>query len=169
MSIEEMADLDLFEYDGFDSFEDNSYQSILNKDSAEGGIPLSVEILESMKKNCKPHEGGTSKCFVKASEIFLRIESNIKSGSEPLSIEANENNESASTNIEHIEKPNLPELNNENDVNLLSNWDDCVELLYDNEFLDPSKTELNYDLPTRKCNNNIENDNEELFLEGISK
>lgn len=165
MSIGETTDLnDLFEYDNLDSFKEDSYQTTTNNDSAEGGIPLSVEILESMKKNDLPYEKGKSQCFLRASEILLKIDSNIKDG--PCIIKAEANKKS---NIKHYEKPHLPELNIQNDVILLSNRDDCVGLLYDNKLLVPNNTEFNYVLTTRKCIHNIENEYEEQLLEGIRK
>lgn len=171
MSIEKAKDLmELFEYDEFDSYDEHKYQLIAESDfSSESGIPLSVELSESLSKIQTPVTE-TVTGFVKAPEIFLRIDA---SGTEIYKTEAssdtsNEKNKQKNA-LKNSGKSNSLESNDSNDAILLSNQDECVELQYENEFVGPSDEsdcELVQTAPKR--HNSIENDYEELLFEGIN-
>lgn len=175
MSIEEVTDLmDLFEYDEFDSYEEHTYQlSEACKTSTESGIPLSVELSESFNKNQSSDSEQSSSGFVKAPEIFLRIESITTGGvstTEENTENINQNNEcqnNVSKKLKYCSKSNSLDSTESNEALLIPNRDDCVELQYENEFID-SNDEPNCDFnqKSNRQDNNIENDYEELLMEG---
>lgn len=153
MSLGEEGDLiDLFEYDEFDSYNEYAYHVVtMNNDSSNDGIPLSVELSETLNKSQSTINEKSSNDFVKAPEIFLRIDVN---GAGPNSESFNKKN------VECCEKLDSLESCDSNDVILTGN---CAELQYENEFMNTSEPECNFSHSTRS----IDNDYEELFLEGI--
>lgn len=160
MSVENVPDLmDLFEYDEFDSYQEYAYRIISNSDLAEGGVPLSVELSESVNKTITSIDENSTIGFVKAPEIFLRIDSNVNP-SETIS-EDSISNQSAKND----QQTNLIEIKYKNDINAFSTKDECIELQYENEFLDSNDS--NDDWPERKANNNVDSEYEDLLLEGI--
>lgn len=167
MSIEDVTDLmDLFEYDEFDSYDENTYQ-LIDEDSS-GGVPLSVELLESLSKNQTPVSDEPTNSFVKAPEIFLRIDANGSNASttDLCTASTSHNFQNIETiELKHCEKSNSLESSDSNDVLLLTKHGDCVELQYENEFSDESDCDRNQS--ERKQDNSIENDYEELLFEGI--
>ncbi|XP_055302856.1 trafficking kinesin-binding protein milt isoform X2 [Sitodiplosis mosellana] len=167
MSIEEATDLmDLFEYDEFDSYDDHTYQLIAESNcSTASGIPLSVELSESLSKNQTPVSEQPSICFVKAPEIFLRIDasgSRISTNSESSS--ENSGSHKNANKLKNCEKSNSLESIESNDVVLLTNRDECVELQYENEFVSPNDEPDCVQSPPKR-HNSIENDYEELLFE----
>lgn len=160
MSFEATADLaDLCEYDEYedsDSYNVKTYQTASSAEE-EYGIPLSVELSESLGECRTLDNKQTPDCFVKSSEIFLRFDSN-----DTICGDSNEKNNDASNRNEGI----IPvESKDYNDVVIRR---DCVEVQYENEF-DNSNDEL---LTTNaqiihEGNNSLDNDYEELLLEGI--
>lgn len=156
MSFEETTDLaDLCEYDEYDSYNEKA-------SFTEHGVPLSVELSQSLYGSQTPVNEPTSNFFVKAPEIFLRFDSTNTSVTEfnpKVSVQNTDNN--VSKELEPISF-NLKE---NTDVNIC---DDCVELQYENEFenhsneIDDCSAEI-----IHKGNNSLDNDYEELFLEGI--
>lgn len=159
MSIEKTPDLmDLYEYDEFDSYEEHTYQTIAYNSLPEGGVPLSVELSESLSENQTPINDRPSTCFVKAPEIFLRVGSNITSTTDEITTRTNIN---SAIKLSSQESPEI------NGVVLLANQEECVELQYENEFIDPNdEPDSEYVLSTNMQNNG-DNDYEELLLEGI--
>lgn len=174
MSIEDPTDLmELFEYDEFDSYDDQTY--LFTDNFNQSGVPLSVELSESLSKNQTPVTEKPSTGFVKAPEIFLRIES---SGTEAFKTDTNseslsenrDTHKNALNKLRNCGKSNSFESNESNDVILVSNQDECAELQYENEFVGPNDgpdCELVQSGPKR--HNSIENDYEELLFEGINK
>lgn len=159
MSVEKTPDLmDLYEYDEFDSYEEHTYQTIAYNSLPEGGVPLSVELSESLSENQTPINDRPSTCFVKAPEIFLRVGSNITSTTDEITTRTNIN---SAIKLSSQESPEI------NGVVLLANQEECVELQYENEFIDPNdEPDSEYVLSTNMQNNG-DNDYEELLLEGI--
>lgn len=122
---------DLLEYDEFEAYD--AFQMPQNSDEAvTDNVPLSVELAQSIQNN---RRNSDSDNFVKAPELFLRIDGVVKSPPESL----------AETPIR-----------------------ECVELQYENEF---DEYEDNNGLHYPECSTSfhtIENDNEQLLLEGMS-
>lgn len=123
---------DLLEYDEFEAYD--AFQMPQNADeTVSDNVPLSVELAQSIENNSR--RKSDSENFVKAPELFLRIDGVLKSQPESL----------AETPIR-----------------------ECVELQYENEF---DEYEENDGLHRAECSTSfsaIENDNEQLLLEGIS-
>lgn len=173
MSIEESADLmDLFEYDEFDSYDDHTYHLITeNSCSTENSVPLSVEISESLSENPTPVSEQPCNDFVKAPEIFLRIDSRISTTG--IRIESSSENSGSggshknANSPENCEKSNSLESNESNDVVLLPNQE-CVELQYENEFVGPYEEEPDCIISALNRHNSIEKDYEDLLFEGIT-
>lgn len=173
MSIEESADLmDLFEYDEFDPYDDHTYHLITeNSCSTENGVPLSVELSDSLSENPTPVSEQPSNRFVKAPEIFLSIDSRISTTekkTESLSVNSGSGSggsHKSANSLENCEKSNSLESIESNDVVLVSNQE-CVELQYENEFVGP------YEEPDLRSalnrHNSIERDYEDLLFEGIT-
>lgn len=165
MSFEETADLtDLCEYDEFDSYDDNTYQTTSSSNFTEYGVPLSVELSESLCKNQTAINEQTSNGFVKAPEIFLRFDTNVSSTTDFTSGSSKQNNDSNLSNELKNCVGTISLESKEND----NIRDDCVELQYESEFKDPrlgvddDNTQVIY-----KRKNSLDNDYEELLLEGI--
>lgn len=118
---------DLLEYDEFEAYD--AFQMPEGTENLDSdNVPLSVELAQSVQSNTK------SDNFVKAAELFLRIDGGVKSQPESLT----------QTPIR-----------------------DCVELQYENEFDDEESDGMQYP----ECStalHSIENDNEQLLLEGMS-
>lgn len=72
MSIEDITELgDLFEYDEFDSYDEHAYQEIVsNNVSNEEGVPLSVELSESLNKVQTPNVNKLRKVLLKHQKYF---------------------------------------------------------------------------------------------------
>lgn len=172
MSIKQSTDLmDLFEYDDFEC-DDHTYQQIAkNKCSTESGVPLSVELSESLSKSQTPVTGQPSG-FVKAQEIFLRFDASgtgISKITETISESSSDNSDSHKNEpkkLQNCGKLNSLESNESNDVILITNGDDCVELQYENEFIDPNEPDCELPQSASKRHNSIDNDYEELLFEG---
>lgn len=172
MSFEEVTDLmDLFEYDEFYSFDENTYRPISSTNEiVEGGVPLSVELSESLSKNQTSVSEESSSGFVKAPEIFLRIEGNSAGISSNIQSLCNNNrDENKSNKLKFREKSNSIESVDSTDVILPVKGDECNELQYENEFLssidEPDCDSLQ---KTHNRTNNIDNDYEELLFEGTN-
>lgn len=170
MSIEEISDLEeLFEYDEFDSYDENAYQSIIANDvSHEGGVPLSIELSESLSKNQTPENELPCNNFTKAPEIFLRIDASTTTSNS--SIYGNDANccGKTSNKIEQCSTLNSLESSESNDGPLsTTNRDECLELQYENEFGSSDETDCEFVQSTCRQQNNTDNDYEDLLLEGI--
>lgn len=158
MSFEETTDsTDLCEYDEFDSYDEKTYQATSSTGFTEYGVPLSVELSESLYESQTLINKHPADCFVKAPEIFLRFDLNITS--------ATDNDSNVSNELKNSEKTISIESKENDNVDY---HDDCVELQYENEFEDPDD-EFNDDNAQLiyKRNNRSDNDYDELFLEGI--
>lgn len=174
MSIEQTPDLmDLFEYDEYDEY-DHTYQLIdEDKCSTESGVPLSVELSESLHKSQTSVTGQPSD-FVKAPEIFLRFDpsgTGISKITETIAESSSDNSGSLKNEpkkLQNCGKLNSLESNESNDVILITNGDDCVELQYENEFIDPNEPDCELSQSASKRHNSIDNDYEELLFEGIN-
>lgn len=166
MSFEETTDLaDLCEYDEYDSYNEKTYQTTLSSSFTEYGIPLSVELSESLCASQTLDDKQISNCFVKAPEIFLRFDSTITSVKDCIPQATVQNNENNSSKLDNSEETITLNSKENNDVNVC---DDCVELQYENEFEDPNNEVIHsYVQKSYKRNNSLDNDYEELFLEGI--
>lgn len=139
--------LELFEYDEFDSYDEHTYQAIAAaKETASDGIPLSVELSESLH-NSQSDEQNSG--FVKAPEIFLRIESNIEN---------------------KTKRSNSLESSDSNIVIPVANGDDieCFELQYENEF-DDQIDETDIAHSSCQPNSCVETEYEQLLFEGINQ
>ena len=167
MSFEETALVDLCEYEECDSHNDKTYQTSTTNDSTDYGVPLSVELSESLSKSQTPTNKQTSNCFVKASEIFLRIDSTITPTSDFISNGSSQSNENNEPNeLENSEETIVFECKEKKNV-IIRN--DCVELQYENEFEDPNdEVDDGSSQVICKHNNSLDNDYEELFSEGIN-
>lgn len=174
--------LELFEYDEFDSYQEHLYQ-VANNPIVETGVPLSVELSESLSRSsinkCLDDVAKTpsplqpiNNAFVKAPEIFLRIEtSHNNSSKNGANVDANASC-SSSRKLSLGQKSNSLESTDSNDLLSLINRNDdgCVELQYENEFIDSTEDENDCDLvdtgfstlPT--C---VDSDYEQLLFEGI--
>lgn len=149
MSFEEVSDL--FEFDDFDCYDENTYRTILTTNRlVEEGVPLSIELSETLNRNQNTvNEHSDSSDFVKASEIFLRLET---SGTET--------------------SKSLAEVNTIETTDSLisaSNQEECIELQYENEFIGPNdEPDLDFLRTARDRTNSIYNDYEELLFEGTN-
>lgn len=174
MSIEDITELgELFEYDEFDSYDEHAYQTIItNNISNEGGVPLSVELSESLSKSQTPESEQTSDGFIKAPEIFLRIDasaidgtSTSKSSSDVSGINASlETNKSK----RRVESNSLDSTERSDGLLAPINLDECAELQYENEFGPSDENDCEYVQSTYKQPNTIDDDYEELLFEGIN-
>lgn len=180
MSIESSPSLtDLFEYDEYDSYE-SSYAEIDTRENLDEGIPLSVELFESISRQCDdvPHKITTSTAataandtddannqFVRAPEIFLRIDNDVGIAS-TASATAN-----ASTEIktECIGSAGSIESGGSDVSEVRATGCDIVELHYENEFVDANADECDDGGQMSSCQRSMtqfENDNEQLLFEG---
>lgn len=122
---------DLLEYDEFEAYD--AFQMPQQADDIESdNVPLSVELAQSIENKDAQSE---SDKFVKAPELFLRIDGNVRSQPESLA-----------------------------DTPIL----ECVELQYENEFDEYEQSDYGSSRPECSTSyHNVENDNEQLLLEGI--
>lgn len=167
MSFEETTDsTDLCEYDEYyDSYNVKTYQATSSLSFTEYGVPLSVELSESLGENQTLVNKQTYNCFVKSPEIFLRFDSNnVTTATDSICGSSSQNN-----NIDkskNTEETILIESKENNDVIIR---DDCVELQYANEFENPNDGEVidgnAQKIPKRS--DSLDNDYEELLIEGI--
>lgn len=149
---------DLLEYDEFDVYDDTlstlvSQRSCYDRITETEGVPLSVELSQSMNATAGPSQQSLKtlppqllvvaedKGFVKAPELFLRFGIN-----------------SSNSVDDFVETPtNQP--------------NDCVELQYENEFDeddgDGADDFLRFTESTKSYHSVTENENEQLLLEGI--
>lgn len=180
-SIESSPSLtDLFEYDEYDSFE-NPYAEIDRREPYVDGIPLSVELSESLlcRRQCDEsvsHEialsPGTAAIdtdandhFVRAPEIFLRIDNN--NDVVPVTTSANRI-DGAKIKTERDRATGSSESSG-SDASVVPATDasDIVELHYENEFIDANADECDdTELMRRRSTTQFENDNEQLLFEG---
>lgn len=122
---------DLLEYDEFEAYD--AFQMPENVDS--DNVPLSVELAQSVQSNSKNCTKSDCEHFIKAPELFLRIDSVVKSQPESLT----------QTPIR-----------------------DCIELQYENEFDDYEESNGIQYPESSTSFHTIENDNEQLLMEGMS-
>lgn len=149
---------DLLEYDEFDVYDDTlstlvSQRSCYDRITETEGVPLSVELSQSMNATAGPSQQSLKtlpppllvvaedKGFVKAPELFLRFGIN-----------------SSNSVDDFVDTPtNQP--------------NDCVELQYENEFDedegDGADDFLRFTESTKSYHSVTENENEQLLLEGI--
>lgn len=154
MSFEETTNL--CEYDEFDSDNEKTYQETLSSDFAEYGVPLNVELSESLSKSQTLIDKQIYNCFIKTPEIFLRFNSGVTSVADSISDALKQNESNNSEKIVSFECK-------END-NVIKR-DDCVELQYENEFEKPNGEIGNGNAQVKhKRSNSL--DYEELSLKG---
>lgn len=178
MSNDESTDLaELFEYDEFDSYDSHTYRTIDEIQSACGinsGVPLSVELSQCLSTSieCSSTTSHTSNhdSFVKAPEIFLRIDHTNSGGGGGASNEAEASNSAESTQpIDDEQTKSIDSIDSCKDVILSTNRDQCIELQYEDEFIDSNDDENDYDSTNvaYERRNSIESDYEQLLFEGI--
>lgn len=172
-SIESSPSLtDLFEYDEYDSYE-NPYTEIDTREHLDDGIPLSVELFESLSRQCDvlPHKNASSSAadidtdannhFVRAPEIFLRIDNDV------VVTTATDANTKIKTEFDRIGHSID---SNGSDVSVVPTTGcDTVELHYENEFIDANADECNdvdRTVMGRRSTAQFENENEQLLFEG---
>lgn len=190
------ADLrDLFEYDEmeyFDAFESTETQK---ETKTPDGIPLSIELLESMCQNSGESTSALAistnpntarnplqnpKIFVKSPEIFLRFDNSDLDVANPSKSTQSEYdsttaplNRPSSMNLLCDNKCDSFE-SNEGSDNQTNGNDVCQftnELQYENEFFDPKFDDVGnnfFNEIDALHQSTSENDNEQLLLEGIS-
>lgn len=153
--------LELYEYDEFDSYDEHTYQAIIAaKETASDGVPLSVELSESLHSNQSVNEERTSdsseKLFEKAPEIFLRIDTHETEARCDTKLKLQSEGQSAS--VESIDN---------NDVVPIIECDECFELQYENEFED-STDDVDYNVAhsSNQPKSYIEDEYEQLLFEG---
>lgn len=168
---------DLYEYDEYDSFE-NPYAEIDTHENLDEGIPLSVELSESISRQCNdlPHTDASSPSgadidtdangqhFVKAPEIFLRIDNEVTTGATSAPIDA-----STKIKTECDRTGGSIESSGSDVSDVLAIGCDIVELHYENEFIDANADECDdVDRSTagQRSTTQFENDNEQLLFEG---
>lgn len=175
LSNESSLDLtDLYEYDEFDLYE-NPYNNSPEQ-QYEDGIPLSVELSESIRLNRISASQETclnsninltdhqSNAFVKSSEIFLRIDNEAETATATTTTITTSS--SKKTDFDCDRKTNDSIESSGSDVSLVHiSHDDIVELHYENEFIDPNADECDVD----ERHTAFENENEQLLFEGITK
>lgn len=159
MSFEETTDFaDLCEYDEYDSYTVKTFQST-SSSYTDHGIPLSVELSESLCASQTPVNETTSNLFVKAPEIFLRFDTaatDLKTVVSQIPVQNTENN--VSKELETIS------VNPEESKDVC---DDCIELQYENEFANlTSEIDGCSAGIIHKRSHSLDNEYEELFLEG---
>lgn len=174
MSNDESTDLaELFEYDEFDSYDSQTYPTIDEIQSACGinsGVPLSVELSQCLSTSIDCSSSSNHDSFVKAPEIFLRIDPTNNSGAGDATNEAKTVNSLESTQpIDAEQTKSIDSIDSCNDVKLSTNRDQCIELQYEDEFIDSNDDENDYDSTNvaYERRNSIESDYEQLLFEGI--
>lgn len=172
MSNDETTDLtELFEYDEFDSYDSQTYPTIDAIHAACGGnsgVPLSVELSQCLNKSTEQSTSNTSLAndnFVKAPEIFLRIDGN-NSGGGITSVHGN----LAQPQIHDEQSNSIDSIDSCRDVlNPSIDRDQCYELQYEDEFIDSNdENECDSSNVVYERRNSIESDYEQLLLEGIN-
>lgn len=121
---------DLLEYDEFEAYDAFQMPPTSTDDAVSDNVPLSVELAQSIDNNRRKSE---SENFVKAPELFLRIDGVDKSQPDSLT----------QTPVR-----------------------ECAELQYENEFDEYDDTDGIYHPECSTSFHKIENDNEQLLLEG---
>lgn len=120
------------------------------------GVPLSVELSESILRSSESAGSSSSQCFVKSADIFLRIDSDVDSVTETDSNSSNAKQLSTATSDASSSKQFF--------------IDGGSELQYENEFFDPNDDESNFtEAPRINHRLSLESDNEQLLFEGISQ
>lgn len=153
--------LELYEYDEFDSYDEHTYQAIVAaKETASDGVPLSVELSESLHSNQSVNEEqkteSSEKLFEKASEIFLRIDA--PETDTECEIRSKRFGEGRSDSVESIDN---------NDVVPATECDECFELQYENEFEDSTdEVDCNLAHSSNQPKSYIEDEYEQLLFEG---
>lgn len=161
MSFEET--IDLCEYDEFEPYDVKTFQTT---SSSEHGVPLSVELSESLFKSQTLVNEQISNSFVKAPEIFLRFDSSNISGKNSISDASKQNNVVDVANESNCEENTISVEPEENDDVITR--ENCIELEYENDFDDRNdETGGSNVRAINKQNNSSNNDFEELLLEGI--
>lgn len=125
---------DLLEYDEFEAY-DAFEMPQTAEEVVSDNVPLSVELAQSIENNSRTRTESDSDSFVKAPELFLRIDGVVKSQPESL----------AETPIR-----------------------ECAELQYENEFDDYEENDGMQYPESSTSFHTIENDNEQLLMEGMS-
>lgn len=168
MSNDESTDLmELFEYDEFDSYDPQTYPTIDSAYGANSGVPLSVELSQCLSSPALAQSTPSTAHdnFIKAPEIFLRIDAT--SGGDRA---ATPSNPTKSIDDEPAESLDSIDSCAGGEVKLSTNRDACIELQYEDEFVDSS--DENDCEPTNvvyERRNSIESDYEQLLFEGINK
>lgn len=165
-SIESSPSLtDLFEYDEYDSYESAYDNEIADaKDQLNGGVPLSVELSESIHRQCDDAVSTSSgrdanDSFVKAPEIFLRFDGDASGATSA----------TTDTNSESKTECDRPDGSFESGGSDGPVGCDIVELHYENEFADASADECDASGLTTSQSRAIsqfENENEQFLFEG---
>lgn len=184
-SIESSSSLtDLFEYDEYDSYE-NPYAEIDTSSDCDDGIPLSVELSESLRRQCADElsQKITSSCadidtdanqhFVRAPEIFLRIDNNDVAATTTTPGDASATTD-ASTKIKKTECDRTVgsiESSGSDVSEVPAIGCDIVELHYENEFIDANADDddINRTTACQRSTTQFENDNEQLLFEGMRR
>lgn len=125
---------DLLEYDEFEAYDAFQMPQTVEEDVSDN-VPLSVELAQSLQNNSRNLTVSDSDNFVKAPELFLRIDGVVKSPPESL----------AETPIR-----------------------ECAELQYENEFDDYEESNGIQYPESSTSFHTLENDNEQLLMEGMS-
>lgn len=154
--------LELYEYDEFDSYEEHLNQAIVAaKETASDGVPLSVELSESLHSNQSVNEerntDASEVLFEKAPEIFLRI--GAPETETECEIKLKLQSEGHNVSVESIDN---------NDVLLVTDGaDECIELQYENEFEDSTDdVDCNVAHSSNRPKSFIEDEYEQLLFEG---
>lgn len=184
MSIESSPSLtDLFEYDEYDSYE-SSYAEMDTRENLEEGIPLSVELSQSIGRQCNdvPYRITTSAAataaasidtdannqFVRAPEIFLRIDNDAVHASTATT----STDDSTKIKTECNRSGGSTESSGSDLSEVRATGCDIVELQYENEFIDANADECDDGAQMSTCQRSMtqfENDNEQLLFEGTHK
>lgn len=175
---------DLFEYDEYDSYE-NPYVEIDAYENLDEGIPLSVELSESIsrQRDNSPHEIATSSAvtasdidtdannhFVRAPEIFLRIDNDVTTAAASATVSTEASKVKIKTECDRT--GGSTESSGSDESILPASGCDFVELHYENEFIDVNAEECDDVGQMSTCQRSttqFENDNEQLLFEGIHK
>lgn len=171
MSNDESTDLmELYEYDEFDSYDSHTYPTIEAIHSAYGvnsGVPLSVELSQCLSSTS--HEQSTATTshdnFIKAPEIFLRIDAT--NDGDRIALPSN-----PTATIDNVPAKSIDSIDScaDGEVKLSTNRDECIELQYEDEFIDSSdENDCEPANVIYERRNSIESDYEQLLFEGIDK
>lgn len=161
MSFEETSDLaDLCEYDEYDTYNVKTYQPTYASNFNEYGVPLSVELSESLGESQTLANAQPANCFVKASEIFLRLDlNNVTTGTNSIS--------NASTRDDNVDILRISGKTEETSDVIIH--EDCVDLQYGSDIDCPNGAVIGEMTQARhKRDNSLDNEYEELLIEGIN-